>query len=151
MLKPRIKIFDIDGTLCDVSSIRHYVAQGIKERNFDKFHRASVNCPPIDWVKEDAQIAAMDGFPVFQVTARNEKYRALTSWWLAENKIPSDKLEMRPLRDHREDYLVKKDIVTRLLLDYEIVEAWDDNPSIWKLWEEFGVPLVKVPGWEPHV
>ncbi len=37
-------IFDMDGTLCDVSAIRHLVKGD--ERDFDKFHTESVNCPP---------------------------------------------------------------------------------------------------------
>lgn len=145
--RPKIKVYDIDGTLVDVSSVRHHVVSGIKEKNFDKFHRASVDCPPIDWVVEDARKAKAEGYGVFQVTARDEQYRSLTSWWLAEHEVPSDKLEMRPLKDQRADYLVKRDIVNRLLLDYDIVEAHDDNPNIWVLWEEFDIPCVKVPGW----
>lgn len=40
-------LVDVDGTLCDVSGIRHYVQSVPKTRNFDKFHRASALCPAI--------------------------------------------------------------------------------------------------------
>lgn len=40
-------LVDVDGTLCDVSGIRHYVQSFPKNRNFDKFHRASALCPAI--------------------------------------------------------------------------------------------------------
>ena len=43
---PAAVIVDIDGTLVDVSSVRHHVA-GPGKRNFDAFHRESADCPPI--------------------------------------------------------------------------------------------------------
>ncbi|WP_092501608.1 hypothetical protein [Agrococcus jejuensis] len=38
-------LFDVDGTLCDVRSIRHHV-DGTGRRNFDAFHAESIDCPP---------------------------------------------------------------------------------------------------------
>ncbi len=50
-------IVDVDGTLCDVSGIRHYVAADPRNRNFDLFHRASALCPAIPgtlaWVERE--------------------------------------------------------------------------------------------------
>ena len=43
-LQKRLAIFDLDGTLVDVNNIRHYV-EG-KKKNFDLFHKESINCPP---------------------------------------------------------------------------------------------------------
>lgn len=37
-------LVDLDGTLVDVSGIRHFVEGG--KRDFDSFHLESVNCPP---------------------------------------------------------------------------------------------------------
>lgn len=142
-----IVVFDIDGTLCDVSSIRHLVAEGLKTRDFDAFHRGSVDCPPIPEVAIAAQLWSDAGMPIFQVTARQEKYRALTSFWLADYKIPSDKLVMRPNGDNRADADVKREIITRLLKDYVIEIAYDDNPSIWDVWDEFDIPCIRIPGY----
>jgi phosphoglycolate phosphatase-like HAD superfamily hydrolase len=146
-MKPKTIVFDMDGTLTDVSSLRHLVKKGLKDRNFDEFHRRSVDCPPINWVKAHAIMAKELGFTVIQVTARQEKYRPHTSWWLADNRVPSDLLVMRPNGDFRADYEVKKEILNRLLKSYDIVKAFDDNPSIVTLWQELGIPCVVVPGW----
>jgi len=143
----KVVIFDCDGTLVDVSGIRHLIAKGLKDRNFDEFHKQSVNCPPIDYVAQAARDWADVGMRVFQVTARQEKYRSLTSFWIADNKIPSDRLVMRPDGDFRADADVKRDIINGLLKNFEIVMAYDDNPSIVSLWEEFGIGCVVVPGW----
>ena len=143
----QISAFDCDGTLVDVSSIRHLVAKGLKDRNFDEFHRSSVDCHPIDMVVKAAQLWAEAGVPVFQVTARQEKYRSLTSFWLADHKVPSDKLIMRTDGDQRSDADVKREMITQLLKDYDIMIAYDDNPSIWAVWAEFDIACIRVPGW----
>lgn len=146
-MKPKTIIFDMDGTLTDVSSLRHLVKKGLKDRNFDEFHRRSVDCPPINWVKAHAIAAKELGFKVIQVTARQEKYRPHTSWWLADNNVPSDGLFMRPNGDFRPDREVKNDIIALLQQRYHIVKAFDDNPAIIDLWRELGVACVIVPGW----
>ncbi len=146
--RPKTIVFDCDGTLADVSSIRHLVALGMKERNFDEFHTRSVDCPPIHWVRQAACEAKAMGFTVIQVTARQEKYRPHTSWWLADHSIPSDGLFMRPNGDFRSDAEVKEHMIMSLLKKYDIVKAYDDNPSIVDLWAEFEIPCVVVPGWE---
>jgi hypothetical protein len=137
----------MDGTLVDVSSIRHLVAEGEKIRNFDEFHKRSVDCPPINWVKAHAIAAKELGFTVLQVTARSEKYQSHTAWWLADQRVPSDGLYMRGRNDFRPDADVKRDIIDRILRKYEIVKAFDDNPSVVRLWDEYGIYCVVVPGW----
>lgn len=140
-------VFDMDGTLCDVSSLRHLVAAGLKSKNFDEFHKRSVDCPPIPWVKAAAVDAHGMGYRVIQVTARQEKYRAHTSWWLADNFVPSDGLFMRPNGDFAPDHQIKRAILDRLLKVYDIRKAYDDNPSIVRLWSQYGIPCIVVPGW----
>lgn len=136
----------MDGTLVDVSSIRHLV-EG-PDKNFDAFHKESVSCPSVGWVLESAKEAKKLGFTVIQVTARQEKYRPHTSWWLADWEVPSDGLYMRATGDFRPDYIVKSEIVDRLLKTYDIVKAFDDNPAVIELWREYGIPCVVVPGWQ---
>lgn len=145
LYRPLTIVFDMDGTLVDVSSIRHLV--GGNNKNFDAFHLESVNCPPIPGVLEHARMAKADGFKVIQVTARSEKYRSSTSWWIAENQVPSDALYMRADGDYRPDYEVKRDILNRILKSYDIIKAFDDNPHIVRLWREYNIPCVVVPGW----
>lgn len=146
-MKPTAIIFDCDGTLCDVSSIRHLVEEGLKTKNFDEFHRQSIDCPPIQWVADVAREASEDGIKILVVTARQEKYRALTSFWLAMHKIPSDELVMRHTGDGRPDHEAKEEMLRRLSSKYRIVKAYDDRPSVIDLWKSHGIPTVTVPGW----
>ena len=144
-MKPTAIIFDMDGTLCDVSLIRHLVKGDI--RDFDRFHTESVNCPPHSHVLDAAKKAHADGHRVIVVTARKDRYKHHTSWWLAINGVPTYALKMRASYDNRPDYEVKRDILRELRESYEIIHAWDDNPSVIQLWKEEGIPVTIVPGW----
>lgn len=145
-VKPEAVIFDVDGTLCDVRPIRHYVEGG--NRDFDSFHKASAHCLPNDDVVEAARIANIEGKYVIVVTGRAEKFRRLTAMWMITHEIPFDELHMRPDHDFRKDVAVKKEILEELRQRFTVTHAWDDNPSIIKLWEDEGIPVTVVPGWD---
>lgn len=141
-------LVDVDGTLCDVSGVRHYVQSDPKNRNFDKFHRASALCPAIPstvaWVRE--QHAA--GMFVIVVTSRKQQYEYLTRRWLRKWEVPYDRLLLRANRDERRDDLVKADLLAQIRAEgFDVVAAIDDNPSIIALWESEGIPVTVVPGW----
>jgi phosphoglycolate phosphatase-like HAD superfamily hydrolase len=155
MEKRKAWIFDVDGTLCNVDSILHYIVDKDRttekfKKDFNKFHAESVNCAPHkevvdmvwdvnDWNKGDIII----------VTARKEEWRAHTSYWLeAVAGIPHTALFMRGNKDGRSDYEVKKDILEHIKLFWEPVHAVDDNPKIIQLWEENGIPTTKIGTWD---
>lgn len=152
-MKPNAVIFDMDGTLADISSIRHHLTKfdATKRRvikHFNKFHSESVNVPPHAHVVNAAQIAKMMGNDVLIVTARKHMWRHHTAWWLAMHDIPSDAMFMRSNDDNRSDYEVKKDILSTIKQAWNPIHAWDDNPSIIRLWTEEGIPCTIVEGWE---
>lgn len=143
----------MDGTLANVSSIRHYLTRfdASKRRNikdFNAFHAESVNVPAHDHVVNAAQVAKMLGHDVIIVTARSHKWRHHTAWWLAMHDVPSDAMFMRNDDDHRADYKVKRDILATIRNAWTPIHAWDDNPSIIRLWREERIPHTVVPGWE---
>lgn len=139
-------IFDMDGTLADVSGIRHLVLDPAR-RNFDAFHAASVDAPAHDWVVRLARAFAADGHAIIVVTARKAQWRHHTAWWLALNHVPSHALFMRANHDQRKDFLVKRDILTSIRQTWEPIHAVDDNPSVIALWESENIPVTRVPGW----
>lgn len=139
--------FDFQGTLVDVSGIRHLV-EGEK-RNFDAFHWATANCLPIQWVMAAARKAHADGLVVLLGTGMNEKYRRMPSWWLASHEVHVDDLQMRPDGNFEKDYLLKRKMRDRWKQVYNIVHAWDDNPAVIEhVWAEDGIPYTQVPGWK---
>lgn len=145
-------LVDVDGTLCDVSGVRHYVQSDPKHRNFDKFHRASALCPAIPstvaWVREHHTAGAT----VIVVTSRKQHYEHLTRVWLRKWDVPYDRLLLRNNHDERRDDLVKADLLAKIRAEgYEVIAAIDDNPSIIALWESEGIPVTIVPGWTDPV
>ena len=141
MENPRIPavIVDLDGTLVDVSAIRHFVDGS--NRDFDMFHRASVGCPPI---KETLNFLAMyrsQGLKILIVSARSDKYLALTNMWLAINDIQCDELIMRSSADPRPDIEVKTSMFHRLATKYRVLAAIDDRPELLSNWSELGIPV----------
>jgi phosphoglycolate phosphatase-like HAD superfamily hydrolase len=144
-MKPFAVIFDMDGTLVNVSEIRHLVSG--PARDFDAFHRASVDCPAHQWVVRAAHDEHYKGFRVLIVTARSARYRHETAWWLALHHVPSEALYMRGNKDQRPDVEVKRDILRQIRTRYEVMQAYDDNPSVIGLWLSEGIPVIGVPGW----
>jgi len=147
-MKKNAIIFDMDGTLADVSSIRHYLRQDNGNKDFNTFHSESVNVPAHSHVVNAAQVAHMLGKAVLVVTARKHMWRHHTAWWLAMHGVPSDMLMMRGNEDYRKDYLVKKDMLDTIRQAYNVIHAWDDNPSVIQLWKDEGIPCTVVPGWD---
>lgn len=138
-------IFDVDGTLCDVRTIRHYVTG--KKRNFHKFHTESVNCPGNVDVVEAAKRDHKDGLAVLIVTAREDTFGTHTVFWLDAQGVGYDRMYMRKKGDYRPDFEVKREILDQIRKDgYNPIRAYDDNPAIWEVWEEAGIETIRVEG-----
>lgn len=154
--KPQAVIVDMDGTLVNVSSIRHYVKRGCQypdgsvrqNKDFHAFHSESATCPPIPSTVARVELLRGLGYKIIIVTARSRRYRTPTVWWLLWNKIETDDLFMRRDHDYRPDYEIKKDLLVEIRKRYTPVMAIDDNPAVLRLWEDEGIFTVRVPGWE---
>lgn len=147
-------IVDVDGTLCDVTSILHYVDgthrddKGKPIKNFDAFHGASQFCPPNQQALDFIERAHAEGLAIVIVTARMEQWRFVTTKWLQEH-IPGHipwTLHMRSQDDYRKDTIIKREIYNRLV-DYgiDVHRAIDDNPNVVQLWESLDIPTEVVP------
>lgn len=145
-MKPTAYIFDVDGTLANVDPYLHYVRGS--NRDYDAFHRASIDALPNMEVMQMLNNAVSDKHAILVVTSRKEKWRGLTSMWLAVNNARSHALFMRADNDNRPDYDVKKDILDKINNYWTVVHAVDDNPSVIKLWEENGIPTTKIGTWD---
>lgn len=139
----RAIIVDMDGTLCDVTSIRHYVKG--KRRNFRAFHEASRFCPTRPEVEASVRAAHAHGFAVVIVTARDARYERATRDFLDRNDIPFDALFMRAWGDQRKDTVVKDEIFAQIVAaGFEPVVAIDDRRDIAEVWESHGVVTIIV-------
>lgn len=140
-------IFDMDGTLCDVSGMRHYVMGG--KKNFDQFHKSACLFAPVnEEVKFANHTHYAAGDAILIVTARKRMWGDYTKMWLDKHGIFYDRIYMRANDDQRKDYEVKREILARIRSQgFRVVHAYDDNPAVVALWREEGIPVTVVPGW----
>lgn len=155
MKKRKAHIFDVDGTLANVDSIVHYVYKGKSKdpenfkKDFYSFHSESLSVPPHEEVVDMAWEAIEKDIDILVVTARSERWRAHTAYWLkAVANVPHEALFMRQSQDHRSDYEIKKDILEHITQFWDVLHAVDDNPNIIRLWEENGIPTTKIGTWD---
>lgn len=143
-IRPNAIICDVDGTLCDVRSVRHHVegppGSTKFKRNFDRFHKESAGCPAFPQVVGLLQRAYGAGYAVVIVTAREAKWFDLTSQWLSEQGVEYDALLMRPRSDFRPDTVIKVEIARQIWERYYPRLAIDDRLDIVKVWRQARIP-----------
>jgi len=137
-------IVDMDGTLVDVSGVRHYVEGD--NRNFRAFHEASRFCPPRPEVMAMLRHPSNFGRAVVVVTARDERFERVTRDWLVRNGVRFDALFMRPWGDQRRDTIVKDEIHSQIIgSGFRPVLAIDDRADVGEVWRSHDIPVILVP------
>lgn len=141
-------ICDVDGTLCDVRTVRHYVERPVGAKrfraNFSLFHSASEACPAFPQVAQLLKTLALDGYAIVIVTAREARWTDLTERWLDKNDVGRVELITRQDLDYRPDALVKAEICAEIQGRYQPRLAIDDRDDILAVWTEASIPIVRV-------
>lgn len=146
-MRRKAVIADMDGTLADVRSIRHFVTS--RPKDFDAFHAASEFVPANQLALDFVNAHHASGHVIVVVTARMQRWEPATRRWLERNMaVPFDGPFHRQDGDVRPDVQVKREIHRYLARHYDIRGAVDDNPNVIALWDELGIPTVVVPGWD---
>ncbi|HWV27027.1 MAG TPA: hypothetical protein VNZ66_07370 [Aeromicrobium sp.] len=131
-------IYDLDGCLCDTSSIEQLVTG--KDKNFHAFHAAAADCPPVDRVADAARADRAAGLAVVVVSSREFIWRDQAIDWLTRHDIGYDALYLRIVGDYRPDTVVKAEMWQLLLDDgFDPVAAWDDKQTVLDVWSSLGV------------
>jgi hypothetical protein len=135
-------IFDIDGTIADVSHRLHYIQS--KQKNWDKFFAASADDKAIIHIRDLARHLSKIA-PVVFVSGRSDQVRKETEEWLEREVGKRGPLYMRKKRDRRPDYIVKAELLDRLIKDgYQPIMAFDDRDQVVKMWRARGIPCAQV-------
>jgi predicted kinase len=143
-------IFDIDGTLADVSHRLHYLENG---KDWNGFFSQMHLDPVIEPIAELARLlyaGISNGikqpfdYAILIVSARPDDYRFETGKWLNANHIPFQKLYMRKSGDFRRDDIVKSEILQQILDDgYEPFLVVDDRPMVVDMWRSHGITTLQ--------
>ncbi len=126
-----IVIFDIDGTLADVSERIHHLKK--KPKDWDAFFAGMAQDQALESMVRLCNILHAAGLRIILCSGRNEAYRGETIAWLAEQGVNYHDLRLRSDGDRRNDAIVKREMLvgidkSRVLFVVEdrsrVVEMW---------------------------
>jgi len=138
----RCYIFDIDGTLADLSHRLHYIQQTPKD--YTAFYAACVDDKPIKHMCDLNHFLAHHE-EIVLVSGRSDQVRSETVLWLGQYGVVWSGLYMRKVGDHRPDHLVKAELLYQLRADgFEPVMVFDDRDTVVAMWRARGIPCAQV-------
>ena len=135
----KVVLFDIDGTIADIRHRRPFLMQ--EKPDWDSFNKLmgqdTPNGPVVSLYRS---LWKSNLFEIILVSGRNEKYRKITEQWLVWNEIPFDRLLMRMDDDNRADYLIKQEILYKLISEGKKIEfVVDDRQQVVDMWRQNGI------------
>lgn len=138
-------VFDLDGTLCDISHRVHFVARGRKR--WREFFAACGDDEPIWPVINALQAHAAAGHRVEIWSGRSDEVRAQTEEWLHRHGgIDKYLKRMRPVKDYQRDDGLKE----RWLLSEQERPSlvYDDRQRVVDMWRKHGIVCAQVAQWD---
>lgn len=132
-------IFDIDGTLADLSHRKHLVAGKFKD--WDTFDSLIPKDLPIkETIFLNNLLYKKNDWPTFVVSGRGERTRENTTLQLANFGVKYDELFLRPDGDYRADHIIKMEILQKIRdKGYEPYLIFDDRQSVVDAWRSEGL------------
>jgi ABC-type sugar transport system ATPase subunit len=140
-----IYIVDIDGTLADLSHRLHFIEQ--KPPDWDAFYAASPQDSPIESVIETVKLLKRAGATIILVTGRDEICRHATIVWLLHHGVTFDDVYMRQNGDHRQDSIIKGEILDRLTKswnEHKIIGVFEDRKQVVDMYRKRGLKVFQV-------
>lgn len=132
-------IFDLDGTLADISHRLDLI--------LDKKWDESMEKIPMDKLVGDIcqlyQMCVNSGYNIAIVTGRSEKFMDLTIDWLRKNFIFWDEIHFRKYDDKRSDVQVKQDIYNDFFQERKILFVVEDRDKVVSMWREIGITCLQ--------
>ena len=136
-------IFDIDGTLMNISHRKKFVEQ--RPKDWDKFREATKDDVPNLDVFAIAIALQKQGHNILIASGRNKSQRAITMMQLMKEKLVFRALELRSDTDYLPDYIVKADMLEKFKADgWKPELVFDDRSSVVDMWRSKGLRAVQV-------
>jgi len=142
-----IYLFDIDGTLADISHRLHFIQK--EPADWNSFYQAAGSDSPL-W--DTITVArALSGQRLIMVTGRTESIREITVSWLRKYRIPFESIYMRKDGDHREDNVVKSELLDQILAanpqtsdSNKIAAVFEDRQQVVDMFRARGLRVYQV-------
>ena len=99
-------IFDVDGTLMDISHRKKFVEQ--RPKDWNSFREETSNDKPFTEIFAVAIALQKAGHRIIIATGRNRSQRAITLNQLFAHGLVFEQIYMRSDNEYRQDYVLKK-------------------------------------------
>lgn len=143
-----VLVCDIDGTISKVSEERlKFLEQ--KRKDYDSFYNMCFQDEPYQDIIDLVKMYYTHGYIVVFCTSRRESVRGITNQWLSkhfsQDFLINAKLLMRKDGDHREDTVVKPELLKQHNIQLEDVKIiLEDRNAMVKKWRELGLRVLQV-------
>lgn len=142
-----IYIFDIDGTIADLTHRLHHIQKTPKD--WSGFFQDCADDEPIPEVVEVAAALNSRLNTIILITGRSDEIRDKTEKWLVEKGVHYGWLLMRKAGDHREDNVVKSELLDELLSktgmkESNIAGVFEDRQQVVKMYRDRGLRVFQV-------
>jgi len=129
-------IFDIDGTLADVSERIHHVRK--KPKNWNAFFQGMAQDKAIHSMVRLCNILHASGIQIILCSGRSEEHREETVTWLAQQGVNYHDLLLRKDNDRRTDGVVKREMLANLDKS-KILFVVEDRSRVVEMWRSEGL------------
>ena len=131
-----IVIFDIDGTLADISERAHYIRR--KPKNWNAFIEGMAKDKAIRSMVRLCNLLYTSGLHIVLCSGRNERNRPETVEWLKREGVHYHELLLRKDEDFRSDAVVKREILGTLDKT-KILFVVEDRSRVVEMWRSEGL------------
>lgn len=142
MTKKQAVIFDIDGTIADISHRLNHIQNDPKD--WDAFHEDCANDDPIYPIINLAHIFDRMGFHIILCTGRPFRNYEKTSAWLNFHTVPYHRIHMRDNDNYESDFIIKKRMLDIILEKYEVYMVFEDRDQVVNMYRENGITCLQV-------
>lgn len=150
-----IFIFDVDGTLADITHRLHFIdataTKYVPTTDFTKdwkgFFAAAVDDKPVLEVITVERALYNQGHTIAISTGRPNDHAADTVRWLQKYRVNNHGVFMRTAGDHREDYVVKEELLDQIIARFPgqaIGGAFEDREQVVQMYRKRGLRVFQV-------
>ncbi len=139
-MNEEIVIFDIDGTLADISERVHHIRK--KPKNWNAFNAGMAQDKAIHSMIRLCNLLYAAGLHIVLCSGRNEKNRPETVEWLQKQRVNYHDLLLRKDEDYRSDAVVKREILQGLEKN-QILFVVEDRSRVVEMWRSEGLTCLQ--------
>lgn len=138
-------VFDLDGTIALNEHRQHFVQKAPKD--WTSFHKHCIHDTPNEALVTVMAALREAGHKIAILSGRNAEVYMETMEWLENHDITCDYFRMRSIGDHRDDTVLKLEMMKDLEDEYpkEVIHAvFDDRKKVVDMWRANGYVCFQV-------